>query len=387
MPPKDLYEEMCKYYSFQTGPIPAKERLKEGLRQTVTPEELQVFFLMPFAGSMPFEKIARKAARLGLTPEETRTRLDRLHQEAFAVRYHTEKGLSYERGFSAYMAEQQVRMRQGTELGQIYAQFWFDLSDQSARNLPTKTPYFRVLAVETTVVEPTVTEEGALRTIDVDQHIDDPRQVLPIDILSEMIRQEPLIAVSECYCRLSNKLIGNECHLPMETCFTFNELAESLIDIGTARKVDADEAIEILKGCEEAGLVHNADNCAEHLKALCNCCACHCPAMFAHQRGQKNIGAPSRFIAQYSAERCTLCQTCISRCPVEVITLAGETLHFNLERCIGCGLCVSTCPEDAIRMDLREKAPRIEKDNDALWGKIRREAMVGMVLGKLTGKK
>ncbi len=381
MPKKDLYEEMCKYYQVQTGPIPQKERLKTGLRQTVTEDELRVFFLMPFAGPIPFEKIARKAARIGLSAEETRSRLDRLHQEAFAVRYKTERGLTYERAFSAYMAEQQVRMRKGTELGQIYAQFWFDLSEQSAAKLPTKTPYFRVLPVEATIID-----ERERRTIEINQTIPDPRQVLPIDVISAMIRKEPLIAVSECYCRLSNRLIGNECSLPMETCFTFNELAESLIDIGTARKVDAEEAIEILRECEDAGLVHNADNCEEHLKALCNCCSCHCPAIFAFKRGQKNIGAPSRFVVQYNAEKCTLCQTCIPRCPVDAIEMQNGHLSFNLEKCIGCGLCVSHCPEEAIRMRLREKPPHIEKDNDALWGKIRREAVVGMLVSKITGK-
>ena len=145
--------------------------------------------------------------------------------------------------------------------------------------------------------------------------------------------------------------------------------------------------VTILKSCEEAGLVHNADNCAEHLKALCNCCACHCPAMAAFKRGQKNIAAPSRFVSHYDPAKCRLCLTCIDRCPMDVISLEGDRLARDLQRCIGCGLCVSTCPEGAIRMDLRENTPRIEKDNDALWGKIRREAIVGMVVSKVIGLK
>jgi len=37
-------------------------------------------------------------------------------------------------------------------------------------------------------------------------------------------------------------------------------------------------------------------------------------------------------------------------------------------------------------MVLREKQPRIYTDNDALWKRLNREAMMGLVIRKLTGK-
>jgi Pyruvate/2-oxoacid:ferredoxin oxidoreductase delta subunit len=376
----DYYEKLCKYYEIQTGPILNKERLKDGLRQTVSPEELQLFFFVPFQGTVPLDKIAQRARRLKLSRDELKSRLDRLHKEAFLIRYDGGKETTYERAFSAYMAEQQVRMRQNTELGQVYAQFWFDLANHSAKNLPTRTPYYRVLAVEETVKEP-----GSTRRIEINQEVQDPRTALPIDIISEMVSREPLIAVSECYCRLSNRLIGNECDYPMETCFTFNELGAALIDIGTARQVDAEEAVQILRECEEAGLVHNVDNCEEHLKSLCNCCSCHCPAMHALERGQTNVSAPSRFEPGLDEEACTLCGVCIERCPLKVISQTNGSLAFDRTNCIGCGLCASGCPENALRMALRDKAPRMAKTNDDLWNKIRREAIIGMIKSKIFG--
>jgi ferredoxin len=278
------------------------------------------------------------------------------------------------------MAEQQVRMRKGTPLGEVYAQYWDDLSTISIDRLPTRTPYYRVMAVEETV-----TGEGQRRRIPVGEDIADTRATLPIDIISEMVRKEPLIAVAECYCRLSQDMLGHPCSYPRETCFTFNELAQPLIEIGLARRIEADEAVAILRKAEKAGLIHNVDNCEGHLKSMCNCCPCCCPAVKAYQRGITNVGAPSRFRSELDPARCTLCEACLPVCHMHAIRLDDGALRLDSERCIGCGHCASACPEEAIRMTLREKPPRPEPTNDALWSKIRREAVVGMVTSRLFG--
>jgi ferredoxin len=250
--------------------------------------------------------------------------------------------------------------------------------------LPTKTPYFRVVPVEPTV---TGSETGE-RRIQIDQPITDTREVLPIDVVSEMVRKESLIAVAECYCRLSQGMLGHECTYPRETCFTFNEMAQNLIDIGLARKVSVDEAIAILKGAEEAGLIHHADNCREELKVLCNCCPCCCPAASAYVSGLTNVGAPSRYYALHDETVCKACHACVDSCPVNAISVADDdSVMFHSEQCIGCGHCASACPEGAIRMVLRERLPRIERTNDDLWARIRREAFVGMIRDRLFGRR
>ncbi len=381
MTQRDLYAVLMNFYEIQTGPIPRRERLRAGLEQTISEDEVRIVLLLPFAGEMRPERLLRKAKqKLGLTREQLEPLLDHLLHEAFILRYTGKNGLVYQRAFCSYMAEQQVRMRKGTPLGEVYAQYWDDLSTISIERLPTHTPYYRVVAVEETV-----RGESPRRVVPVHEDIPDPRGTLPIDIISEMVRKEPLIAVAECYCRLSQGMLGHECSYPRETCFTFNELAQPLIEIGLARQIEADEAIAILRSAEKAGLIHNVDNCEGHLKSMCNCCPCCCPAVKAYQRGITNVGAPSRYRSVLDAGLCTLCEACIPACHMHAIRLDDGALILDGTRCIGCGHCASACPEEAIRMTLRERPPRPEPTNDALWSKIRREAVVGMVTGRLFG--
>jgi Fe-S-cluster-containing hydrogenase component 2 len=71
---------------------------------------------------------------------------------------------------------------------------------------------------------------------------------------------------------------------------------------------------------------------------------------------------------------------------MRAIRLDDGALIFDATRCIGCGHCASACPEEAIRMTPRERPPRPAPTNDALWSKIRREALVGMVTSRLFGR-
>jgi NAD-dependent dihydropyrimidine dehydrogenase PreA subunit len=243
--------------------------------------------------------------------------------------------------------------------------------------MPSSTPYFRVTPVEGSL-------PGKNRNIPLNIQISDPREVLPIDIITEMVRREPLIGVSECYCRLARENRGDgSCEHIRETCFTFNELAQTLIETGLAREVDHEEAAGILARAEEDGLIHNVDNCQGELKALCNCCPCCCPAVRSFQRGVRNVNAPSRYHAVFVQEACKDCGACVEVCPVGAIHPQQSFPEIRVEECIGCGHCVNHCPEGAIHISLRADQERIPRTNDQLWGTIRREAIISMVKDKI----
>lgn len=383
---KDLYDALIQTFEIQLGKVPNREKLLWAFRETLSEDDLRIFFLFPATGPLSLEKIITKAARRGIPREEVERAAGVLHREGFLLSYDRSGERVYERAFISFTIEQQVRRRQNTPVGRVYGDFWIDLGTISVKILPSKTPYFRAVPVEETIKPST----GEKIRIPVNQPVADNRAVLPIDIISEMVKREPLIAVSECYCRLSKRMQDQICEHadrnPKETCFTFNELAQTLIETNLARRVSADEAVEILYAAEKAGLIHNIDNCQGKLKALCNCCACCCPAVKAFKDGYRNVNGASRYMAVYSSENCTHCYTCLEVCPVGAISNGNLEPVFDAERCIGCGHCVSNCPSGSIHMTLREKLPFIPATNDALWARIRREAIVGFIWNKIRGK-
>jgi Pyruvate/2-oxoacid:ferredoxin oxidoreductase delta subunit len=373
-------EKYIDYFSVQTGGAPKRDKLEWAIRKTVTEDDLALFFLLPAFGSLTKEQFRKKALRKGFSEESFIESLTHLCQEVFIISYDKAgKGKVYERAFVTFTLEQQVRRRKGSDIGAAYGEFWEALAG-STEKMPSKTPYFRVVPVESTL-----TDTSCRVTIPVGERISDSRQVLPLDMISEIVNKEPLIGVSECYCRLARENRGDGvCKYPKETCFTFNELAQTLIETGLAREVDANEAIRLLQVAEEHGLVHNVDNCQGHLKVLCNCCPCCCPAIKSYKSGLRNIDAPSRFVAVWEKENCIHCNICMEICPIEAISAGDASPLFDRDICIGCGLCASHCKNGAIKMVLRDELPRIPKTNDQLWSTIRNEAVVAMVKNKVS---
>jgi Fe-S-cluster-containing hydrogenase component 2 len=378
---KDLYEDLCKYYEFMLGPLPRRAEFKQALKDIVTPEDLAVFLLVPFFGRTTLKKLKKKSK---MPAEELNERLDRLVSEAFVLAYESQEGPTYERMNVSFMTEQQVRKPEDTSRRTFFAEF-FDafMERQGAAGLPFKTAGFRVLPVEEAV-----TGETEARTIPLGAKIPDRRQALPLDVISEVVkREEAWIAVAECYCRKTKDLVGKGCEHPLETCFTFNDLAQGLVKTGYGRKIGYDEAMQILRQCEEAGLVHHIDNCLEDARTLCNCCPCCCAAIKIsgqrQEQGQTSIIAPSRYVAEHDAAKCTLQEDCVSRCPARARSIRSGRLVMEPALCTGCGLCVTACTQGANRMILREQPSKIPRTRKGLYGKLGREALLGLAKNKI----
>ena len=61
-------------------------------------------------------------------------------------------------------------------------------------------------------------------------------------------------------------------------------------------------------------------------------------------------------------EKCTGCNVCVEKCPVDAISMEEEKAEINMEECIHCGTCHSVCPQEAVRHD-SEKIPEDIKAN------------------------
>ena len=56
-------------------------------------------------------------------------------------------------------------------------------------------------------------------------------------------------------------------------------------------------------------------------------------------------------MVKVNPELCVGCESCIDVCPVEAISMEGETAVIDQDVCTECETCVDECPEDAIEVD------------------------------------
>ncbi len=193
------------------------------------------------------------------------------------------------------------------------------------------------------------------RVIPINEGIEAQTQVLPYEDAAKIVEAARNIAVTDCTCRL----IMKKCDKPLNVCLQLDKGADYAIKRGTGRKIDVEEAKQILKTCEEAGLVHTTENKAGVGTVLCNCCECCCEALpFLKNPATKGIVAPSRYRASVDEELCTSCGACIDICPMEAISMSDDDIAVvDPELCIGCGLCTGDCPVEAIALiEVREES-------------------------------
>ena len=379
MPTRDLYERLIRFYEFQMGALPHRAELRHALEDTFSRDDLRTFFLLPFFGSLTMESLQKKASRAGVPASVLAESVARLIPEGVIDSYDADAQRVCSRSPMICLLELQVCSIQNSPLREICTNLMNGYIEGDLGSIPMRTPPYRVLPSEATV-----RSTGETRTVVVDESIPDPREVLPIDVISEMIRKEPLIAIADCYCRATKRNVGDACGHALQVCFYFNELAMVKMNASYAREIDYDEAMGILRECERQGLVHNVSNCEDHIQTLCNCCACSCAVLRGTVRG-KSLTSPSRFAAELDETACTRCVSCVEICPMDNLTLGVSGIELG-SRCIGCGLCVSACPSGALRMVPRDHRPKIYTDNDALWRRINLEAMAGLALRRLRGR-
>ena len=173
-----------------------------------------------------------------------------------------------------------------------------------------------------------------------------------------------IFAVIDCQCRLIGELSGEPCKVAPAAmgCFMVGIGAQNAVQqqVSGVRQMNKEEAIEFLKETEKAGLVHNAiyDKGNESSLFVCNCCGCHCGAIFPAKQLNLIGVHPSNYAPKFDNELCSRCETCIKKCPNDAIyhkwpletDSSDERIVLREEYCLGCGVCAANCPESAIKM-------------------------------------
>ncbi|NHJ23856.1 MAG: 4Fe-4S dicluster domain-containing protein [Candidatus Lokiarchaeota archaeon] len=307
------------------------------LKRLFTEEEAE---LTTFLTIRP-ERARTIARRTNKSLSEIEEKLELMAKKGLIFRTHRENHTLYNAApFMIGLYEYSVK-KIDKELAQLFKEYYHTagLEEIGASNIPG----FKVIPLEETIQSDTT--------------------LYPYQMLEESIKHARKIAVTDCVCRKESQLLGEGCNHPMETCLSFGVAAEYYIENGLGREITSEEAIQIIKETDEAGLVHAGAN-SKHLSNICNCCPCCCVSM----KGMTQYGQDRQkfmnaiFESIIDRDLCIACGSCVERCPVNAISL-NEVAEVDRNLCLGCGLCSNVCPEEAIhlkpRKDLEEPFDRV----------------------------
>jgi ferredoxin len=210
--------------------------------------------------------------------------------------------------------------------------------------------------------------------------------VLPSAVVAHFIEQSEFHWIMDfCICRASD-----DCQdYPQDLGCIF--LGEAVLKINPklGRLVTRQEAMDHLRRCQEAGLVHmigrnKLDTIwlgatpGQKLLTICNCCPCCCLwRVLPHV--DRNIGDKITRMPGVSVtvnDSCRGCKLCVRQvCFVDAIQMADGRAVIDGDLCRGCGRCVEICPLDAIdltftpassvRQSIARIAPLVELQADS----------------------
>jgi len=352
---ENIYKKLAKHLDNLPGGFPPTRSGVELriLRRLFAPEEAKLALELTLLPEEA-EKIARRAK---LRADETARSLEEMARKGLIYRIESKDQPP------RYMAIQYV-------IG-IWEFHVNDLDSELIRDMEEYMPF--LLNFETWKKAP------QLRTIPVGQSIPVQLEAMPYERAEELVKAQDKIAAAPCICRRERSLMGEGCDKPLETCLVLGRGADYYIRNGLGRLIDQEEALQILKEADRAGLVLQPGN-AQQAGNICCCCGCCCGVLRTIKRHPKPASiVSSAFIAAADASTCDGCGTCIERCQMEALELVDNKVVHYTDRCIGCGLCVSTCPTGSLV--LVRKPESEQPDVPRSW----REALLKLarVRGKL----
>jgi Pyruvate/2-oxoacid:ferredoxin oxidoreductase delta subunit len=359
----DIYQKLAGHLAELSMGYPYSEALLDLLKTMFTPKEAEIALAMR-TDLLPLqvETVSSIAAVAGVSGNEVAGILaDMADKKAVYVG----RTLSGELGYALHQV--------GYGMPQSY--LWSgpegDTSTEMARLLMK---YFTVPVTREVYGK---SHTKAYKYSPVGVSIDVTRQgVMPHEQIKTIVESADKIGLAHCPCRTTARVLGRtDCHHSLEVCFKYNEMADFVIDNGLARKISTDEALGIMKTCEEEGLVHMVDNVQGEVKHTCNCCGHYCwnVGIIARKKVPRDVLMAVYYLRKTALDECIGCGACAEICPVQAVTMDDDDRPVvDLDWCIGCGVCMVSCPADVITL-VRRRDDLEPKDFTELHRKIQSE--------------
>ena len=213
------------------------------------------------------------------------------------------------------------------------------------------------------------------RTLMINETIHAETKILPYEIASEVIKwkakNEVPIALIWCNCRVYRQ----KCDRKADNCIVFGQMADFYVPVSETtpgarpnRYVSGEEALECLEESFKQGLVaqvmtnipseeQDVESVFQSITGICLCCSCCCEGLSRYVEFG-DVGNLPEFLPECVQEKCTLCEACVTICPVRARwhhwplkpDLSDDFIHLEAEKCIGCGLCAYVCPTGSLTM-------------------------------------
>jgi Pyruvate/2-oxoacid:ferredoxin oxidoreductase delta subunit len=200
------------------------------------------------------------------------------------------------------------------------------------------------------------------QVIEINQSLDMPGEmVLPSQVVEHFIEKANVHWIMDfCICRTAEKCEDYPIDLG---CLFLGEAALG-INPRLGRRVTKEEALEHVRRCREAGLVHligrnKLDTMwlgvgpGEKLLTICNCCPCCCLWRVLPHVATRISVKVTRMpgVVVTVSDRCVGCGTCQGVCFIDAILMVDNRAVIG-DACRGCGRCASVCSQEAIEISI-----------------------------------
>lgn len=363
---RDLYERLVERMSKGVTEFP--KGLVVVLKEWLSEKEASVALSLP-CGRPPceIEEIDKIAEKVDLEYEELSQILEDMANKGMLYSRLSENGkpgyalLQIGYGFPQSFYWNKKKPDEVTSLGKMLANYWWPRMPELVKETYTKTSTknFRYIPIQ-----------KSLSSIG-------PYQEVPShERLVDLIESANLIAVTHCPCRLIAEINGQGCGHPREVCMKYDEMARYVIDRGLGKEIPKQEALDIMKMCQEAGLVQLIENSQSKPLHTCFCCGCCCWSLRPINMGLPRDGhIATYFLRTTESELCIGCDACVEPCPVNALISQGGNKPplVNENLCVGCGVCIPRCPTEAARMKKKGEHLVLFQSRQELFGRMLKE--------------